>query len=189
MPLQTCFYFSCTSSESSYIWLAIKLVLPPLDAWLVRLMEEAICGGVKTWQPGSILSNESQAIKRQAAQSGCTYARPAAPWFGAPDMLQFFQGSSGHWPLQPSSTRGRGGHRLGVSPCGALWATGSRQGVWGCSGRRGGGCRGWGAVGRFRKQKDMAPFPISLADNKKGMLEKGKQREESTKTKARARSV
>ncbi|KAI4812764.1 hypothetical protein KUCAC02_024132, partial [Chaenocephalus aceratus] len=33
----------------------------------------------------------------------------------------------------------------------------------------------------------MAPFPISLGDNKKGMLEKGKQREESTKTKARAR--
>lgn len=46
----------------------------------------------------------------------------------------------------------------------------------------------WG-VGRFRKLKDMAPFPISLGDNKKGMLEKGKQREESTKTKARARSV
>lgn len=39
------------------------------------------------------------------------------------------------------------------------------------------------------KLKDMAPFPISLGDNKKGMLEKGKQREESTKTKARARSV
>ncbi|XP_058508144.1 transcription factor COE3-like [Solea solea] len=32
-------------------------------------MEEAICGGVKTWQPGSILSNERQAIKRQAAQT------------------------------------------------------------------------------------------------------------------------
>lgn len=46
-----------------------------------------------------------------------------------------------------------------------------------------------GGVGRFRKLKDMAPFPISLGDNKKGMLEKGKQREESTKTKARARSV
>lgn len=45
--------------------------------------------------------------------------------------------------------------------------------------------RGWGV----RKLKDMAPFPISLGDNKKGMLEKGKQREESTKTKARARSV
>lgn len=45
----------------------------------------------------------------------------------------------------------------------------------------------WG-VG-VRKLKDMAPFPISLGDNKKGMLEKGKQREESTKTKARARSV
>lgn len=44
---------------------------------------------------------------------------------------------------------------------------------------------GWGGV----KLKDMAPFPISLGDNKKGMLEKGKQREESTKTKARARSV
>lgn len=44
-------------------------------------------------------------------------------------------------------------------------------------------------VGRWRKLKAMAPFPISLGDNKKGMLEKGKQREESTKTKARARSV
>lgn len=44
----------------------------------------------------------------------------------------------------------------------------------------------WGGV---RKLKDMALFPISLGDNKKGMLEKGKQREESTKTKARARSV
>uniref|UniRef100_A0AAV2JJ89 Uncharacterized protein n=1 Tax=Knipowitschia caucasica TaxID=637954 RepID=A0AAV2JJ89_KNICA len=41
-------------------------------------MEEAICGGVKTWQPGSILSNERQAIKRQAAQSGCTYAGPCS---------------------------------------------------------------------------------------------------------------
>ena len=47
---------------------------------------------------------------------------------------------------------------------------------------------GGGGVG-LRKQKDMALFPISLGDNKKGMLEKGKQREESTKTKARARSV
>lgn len=37
-------------------------------------MEEAICGGVKTWQPSSILSNERQAIKRQAAQNGCMYA-------------------------------------------------------------------------------------------------------------------
>lgn len=46
-----------------------------------------------------------------------------------------------------------------------------------------------GRVGRFRKLRDMAPIPISLGDNKKGMLEKGKQREESTKTKARARSV
>lgn len=45
-----------------------------------------------------------------------------------------------------------------------------------------------GGVG-FRKLKDMALFPILLGDNKKGMLEKGKQREESTKTKARARSV
>lgn len=48
--------------------------------------------------------------------------------------------------------------------------------------------QGRGVVG-FRKLKDMALFPISLGDNKKGMLEKGKQREESTKTKARARSV
>lgn len=49
------------------------------------------------------------------------------------------------------------------------------------------GCGGWG--GGLERLKDMAPFPISLGDNKKGMLEKGKQREESTKTKARARSV
>lgn len=55
--------------------------------------------------------------------------------------------------------------------------------------REGGGWSGRWGVGRFRKLKDMAPFPISLGDNKKGMLEKGKQREESTKTKARARSV
>lgn len=51
---------------------------------------------------------------------------------------------------------------------------------------------GWRGVvdcGGVRKLKDMALFPISLGDNKKGMLEKGKQREESTKTKARARSV
>lgn len=50
---------------------------------------------------------------------------------------------------------------------------------------------GWGVLdgGGFRKLKDMALFPILLGDNKKGMLEKGKQREESTKTKARARSV
>lgn len=47
----------------------------------------------------------------------------------------------------------------------------------------------FGGVGRFRKPKNMATFPISLRDNKKGMLEKGKQREESTKTKAQARSV
>lgn len=60
--------------------------------------------------------------------------------------------------------------------------------VWVGAGRGGVGGGRWGA-GRFRKLKDMAPFPISLGDNKKGMLEKGKQREESTKTKARARSV
>lgn len=53
--------------------------------------------------------------------------------------------------------------------------------------RVGGTSRGEG--GRFRKLRDMAPFPILLGDNKKGMLEKGKQREESTKTKAWARSV
>lgn len=54
-----------------------------------------------------------------------------------------------------------------------------------------GGARWGGGVGGvgFRKLKDMALFPILLGDNKKGMLEKGKQREESTKTKARARSV
>lgn len=51
------------------------------------------------------------------------------------------------------------------------------------------GAGGWVKRGRALKLKDMAPFPISLGDNKKGMLEKGKQREESTKTKARARSV
>lgn len=86
----------CTSSESSYIWLAIKSVLPPLDAWLVRLMEEAICGGVKTWQPVSILSNERQAIKRQAAQNGCMYARPAALRFRPCwcDVWQFSLGAS-----------------------------------------------------------------------------------------------
>lgn len=53
----------------------------------------------------------------------------------------------------------------------------------------GGGVANKGEGGRFRKLRDMAPFPILLGDNKKGMLEKGKQREESTKTKARARSV
>lgn len=52
-----------------------------------------------------------------------------------------------------------------------------------------GGGEDWVKRGRALKLKDMAPFPISLGDNKKGMLEKGKQREESTKTKARARSV
>lgn len=55
-------------------------------------------------------------------------------------------------------------------------------------GMAGGGGLLDGGVG-FRKLKDMALFPILLGDNKKGMLEKGKQREESTKTKARARSV
>lgn len=70
-------------------------------------------------------------------------------------------------------------------------ATGSEQSVGVCQGdgwREGGG---WvlDGGGGFRRLKDMALFPILLGDNKKGMLEKGKQREESTKTKARARSV
>lgn len=73
------------------------------------------------------------------------------------------------------------GHKLQARRWVFVWVGAGRGGVgWG-SGR-------WGA-GRFRKLKDMAPFPILLGDNKKGMLEKGKQREESTKTKARARSV
>lgn len=67
-------------------------------------------------------------------------------------------------------------------------ATSSGQSVGVCQGDGGGGGLLDGGVG-FRKLKDMALFPILLGDNKKGMLEKGKQREESTKTKARARSV
>lgn len=68
------------------------------------------------------------------------------------------------------------------------------ESLWGVSFRLGVEGRGEGGTieereGGLKKLKDMAPFPISLGDNKKGMLEKGKQREESTKTKARARSV
>lgn len=59
------YQFQVASSETRDIWLAIKLALLLLDAWLVRLMEEAICGSVKTWLQGSFPLYEGQAIKRQ----------------------------------------------------------------------------------------------------------------------------
>lgn len=166
-------------------------------------MEEAICGGVKTWQPSSILSNERQAIKRQAAQNGCMYARPAVPRLVPPSPTHthtsppirgfFLPPPPGHW----------GADRCSQVHLGAAMVTGpgcpSSQPSGGISSKQGVGVRvwgdGWGEGGwldggvGLRKLKDMALFPISLGDNKKGMLEKGKQREESTKTKARARSV
>lgn len=150
-------------------------------------MEEAICGGVKTWQPVSILSNERQAIKRQAAQRGCVYVRPAEPWFWPPWYATFSLG--GVFGALTAPAKFLSGQR---------WPPARRvtaPSPLGCElqARRGGGVEGWynwrGGRGGLKKLKDMAPFPISLGDNKKGMLEKGKQREESTKTKARARSV
>lgn len=155
-------------------------------------MEEAICGGVKTWQPSSILSNERQAIKRQAAQNGCMYARPAVPRFVAPPRYVAF-----FCPLLLVSGALTAAAKFisgqewllgrGVTPVSPLGAPAPSK-AWVCvSGGWLGGVLD-GGVG-LRKLKDMALFPISLRDNKKGMLEKGKQREESTKTKARARSV
>lgn len=163
-------------------------------------MEEAICGGVKTWQPSSILSNERQAIKRQAAQNGCMYARPRGATICAPTpqttlpppapLLLLVTGA-----LTAAAKFISGQERFPgpeVSLQSALWGEPAPSKAWVCVCVWGmawgvGGAR-WGGVG-LRKLKDMALFPISLGDNKKGMLEKGKQREESTKTKARARSV
>lgn len=64
-PFPDLYQFQVASSETRDIWLAIKLALLLLDAWLVRLMEEAICGSVKTWLQGSFPRYEGQAIKRQ----------------------------------------------------------------------------------------------------------------------------
>lgn len=81
-------------------------------------MEEAICGGVKTWQPSSILSNERQAIKRQAAQNGCMYARPAVPQF-VPPLLRYA-------PPPPDSPGRRGTDRSSQVHLGAGVVTGRR---------------------------------------------------------------
>lgn len=84
-------------------------------------MEEAICGGVKTWQPSSILSNERQAIKRQAAQNGCMYARPAVPQFVPPPLLRYVAFSP-----PPNSPGHRGTDRSSQVHLGAGVVTGLR---------------------------------------------------------------
>lgn len=69
-------------------------------------MEEAICGRVKTWLPGSFPLSEGQAVKRKSG---------VAVWAGIsaqPSPCSVFNGCS---PL-PSSCRAKGGHGQGVSP-------------------------------------------------------------------------
>lgn len=69
-------------------------------------MEEAICGRVKTWLPGSFPLSEGQAVKRKSG---------VAVWagiFAQPSPCSVFNGCS---PL-PSSRRAKGGYGQGVSP-------------------------------------------------------------------------
>lgn len=69
-------------------------------------MEEAICGRVKTWLPGSFPLSEGQAVKKRSG---------VAVWAGVsarPSPCSVVNGCS---PL-PSSCRAKGGHGQGVSP-------------------------------------------------------------------------
>lgn len=69
-------------------------------------MEEAICGRVKTWLPGSFPLSEGQAVKRKSG---------VAVWAGISAQsspCSVFNGCS----LLPSSCRAKGGHGQGVSP-------------------------------------------------------------------------
>lgn len=69
-------------------------------------MEEAICGRVKTWLPGSFPLSEGQAVKRKSG---------VAVWAGVSAQSSPCSVFNGCSPL-PSSCRAKGGHGQGVSP-------------------------------------------------------------------------